>query len=237
VRGGSHLALKFGVRWITVPLLAASIWMILQALQGPRFMIDQMDINGATIMSPSRVRSIGRLHGKTTFQIDPSEIVTRLLSLPEIAHAEVKVGWPNSVVIDIVERKPVLEWNDAGTTWWVSEEGLAILRRSYIPDLVQVTSVENALEIGDVLDPVLSTDAIAAAVNLSVQLEEGQEIFFDNLRGFGFQDPRGWMAYFGWDGDMGLKYQVYIDIVAHLDQTGYPARLVSVENLSAAFYR
>lgn len=237
VRSGSRLSLRLGARWLTLPVLAMAVWGIFQALYGPRFQIGEVEVNGATIMSPSRVRSIGKFQGKTTFQIDPKEIVTRLESLPEIEQAKVRIGWPNRVAIEIVERKPVLEWNDGGTKWWVSEDGLAVLQRSQIPDLVRIHSQESVLRVGSSLAPVLDEETIAAALSFRSILGEDQEIFYESQRGFGIHDHRGWMAYFGHDGDMALKYQVYLQIADHLDQIGYPARLVSVEDLSAAFYR
>jgi hypothetical protein len=237
VRSGSRLSLRLGARWVTVPLLALALWGIFQALDGPTFQIGEVEVNGATIMSPSRVRSIGKFQGKTSFQIDPKEIVARLERLPEIEQAKVRIGWPNHVVVEIVERKPVLEWNDAGTKWWVSEDGLAVLQRSQIPELVRIHSQDSVLSVGSSLDPVLDEETIASALNFHSVLGEDQEILYDSQRGFGIHDHRGWMAYFGHDGDMALKYQVYLQIAEHLDQIGYPARLVSVEDLSAAFYR
>jgi hypothetical protein len=67
-------------------------------------------------------------------------------------------------------------------------------------------------------------------------LESDQPLLFNPKHGIGFLDERGWKAYFGTEGDMSKKYQVYLQIVEHLDREFYPARLVSVEDLGAPFF-
>jgi hypothetical protein len=45
------------------------------------------------------------------------------------------------------------------------------------------------------------------------------------------------MAYFGFTGDMNAKYRIYQAIAEDLVEDGYPATLVSVEDLESPFYR
>jgi hypothetical protein len=44
-------------------------------------------------------------------------------------------------------------------------------------------------------------------------------------------------VYFGEQGDMAFKVRVYEAIAAHLLERGYPATLISVEDISATYYR
>jgi hypothetical protein len=87
------------------------------------------------------------------------------------------------------------------------------------------------------LDPVIEREKIKAAYDLSLLLEDHGPLLFDERYGFGFRDDRGWMAYFGFSGDMSVKYVVYEDIAQQLDAEGYPATLVSVQDLAGPFYR
>ena len=231
------LKLRLGARWITIPLLAVTSWMLVQTLSEPQFRVQKPDVIGTSITSPSRIRSIAGLKYQYAFEVDPDAIVQQLEALPEIASATVRISWPNEVMIEIEERLPVLEWNDAGTTWWISKDGIAFLRRSVVHDLIQVQSLERTLGFPRGLEPVLSPEVIGAALALQENLEDQSQLFYDKDRGFGFRDPRGWMAYFGTYGDIEAKVNVYFKIVELLDMNGYPARLVSVENLKAAFYR
>jgi hypothetical protein len=217
--------------------LGLSIWTLIQLKDGIEFRIESTSIDGAYYMSPSRIRSIAGLSGKQNFQVDPAEIERNLEAHPEISSAEVSLTWPNMVGIEVVERRPVLEWNNAGKSWLISQDGVAYLRRSSPPELNRVHSQEEVLEIGEPLAPVLEPAMIQAALELKAIIGDGRDLLFDKDHGLGFQDTYGWMAYFGTDGDMDNKLLAYSKIVELLLQNRYPASLVSVEELSAPYYR
>lgn len=201
------------------------------------FQVQTIGIEGGYYMSPSRIRSVARIGGKQSFQVDPSLIERNLESYPEILSAEVILQWPNLVNIEIEERLPILEWNDGGTSWLISSDGIAFLRRNSPPELNRVHSLESVLQIGVPLDPVIDPDVIQAALQLKALVGDGQDLFYDSRHGFGFQDFHGWMAYFGAEGDMELKLEAYANIVEILLQNRFPASFVSVEKISAAYYR
>ncbi len=232
---GSILAL--GSRWISLFMLGASVWMIVVLKTSMDFQVQTMEIEGAYYMSPSRIRSTAGIVGKQSFQVDPSLIERNLESHPEILSAQVTLQWPNLVKIEIEERHPILEWNDGGTSWLISSDAIAFLRRNSPPELNRVHSLESVLEIEAPLDPVIGPDVIQAALQLKALVGDGQDLFYDPRHGFGFQDLHGWMAYFGAEGDMQLKLEAYENIVEILLQNRYPASFVSVEKLSAAYYR
>ena len=204
---------------------------------GVEFRIDSIAIDGAYYMSPSRIRSIAGLSGKQNFQVDPAEIERNLETHPEILSADVSLRWPNQVAIEVEERRPVLEWNDAGKSWLISQDGIAYLRRSSPPELNRVHSLEEVLKIGDPLSPVLDPVMIQTALELKAIIGDGRDLLYDKEHGLGFQDTYGWMAYFGTDGDMNTKLRAYSRIVELLLQNRYPASLVSVEELTAPYYR
>ena len=233
----SHPLFRFGTRWLSLLALGAAIWMLMQLRSGLDFQMLEIDIDGAYYMNPSRIRSIAGIIGKQSFQVDPAEIEKNLEAHPEIASAEVVLQWPNQISIKVEERLPVLEWNDAGSSWLISSEGIAYLRRGSPPELNRVHSMDKVLRIGDPLEPVIDPTVVNATLQLKAIIGAGQDLFFDREHGLGFQDANGWMAYFGTDGDMEFKIRAYSNIVEALLQTRYPVSLVSVENLSAPYYR
>ena len=229
--------IRKGARIPALLLLTISVWGLQTIYSGPDFQVTQPEIIGIEYMSPSRVRTIAGASGRTIFEVDPSQIRHKLESLPEIESSKVRVYWPNNVVIEIEERQPVLAWNDAGQTWLLSADGLAFFPQRTIPGLVHIHSLTSVLKIREPLDPVIEREKIKAAYDLSLLLEDHGPLLFDERYGFGFRDDRGWMAYFGFSGDMSVKYVVYEDIAQQLDAEGYPATLVSVQDLAGPFYR
>lgn len=233
----SHPLIRFGIRWLSLIGLGMSIWILSQLKSGTEYRVDTLSIEGAYYMSPSRVRSIANVSGLQSYQIDPGEIEGKLEMHAEVLSAEVTLNWPNDLVIELEERLPVLEWNDAGRSWLISSDGLAYLRRSSPPELNRVHSLNSVLQVGEPLSPVIDPDVVQAALDLKARIGDGQDLIFDSEHGFGFQDAYGWMAFFGVGGDMGYKLEAYSKIVEILAQNRYPASLVSVEDISAPYYR
>ncbi len=228
--------IRTGARIQALLLLSISVWGFFTIYSASDFQVDQPEIEGIQYLSPSRVRTIAGVKGQSIFKVDPLAIEGLLQALPEVKAANVKVHWPNRVIIEIEERQPVLVWNDAGQSWVLSADGLAFYHRGALSGLVHVHSLTSVLKIGEPLDPVIEKERIKAAYDLSLLLGRERPLLYDAHHGFGFQDERGWMAYFGYSGDMEAKYRVYKVIAEHLANEGYPATLVSVEDLAGPFY-
>ncbi|MEE4195562.1 MAG: hypothetical protein V2J07_10235 [Anaerolineae bacterium] len=61
---------------------------------------------------------------------------------------------------------------------------------------------------------------------------------YDQRHGFGWQDQRGWDAYFGFDLEqIDMKFAVYESIVKKVKYQGQDVSLISVEYLHAPYYR
>jgi hypothetical protein len=229
--------IRTGARIPAIVLLSIALWGLFTISSAPDFQVIQAEVSGIQYLSPSRVRTIAGVNAQSIFQVDPDEIKMFLESLPEVEAANVEVHWPNRVIIEIEEQQPVIAWNDAGETWILSADGLAFYLRGAIPGLVHVQSLTSVLNVGEPLDPVIEKEKIRAAYDLNLLLGTDRPILYDARHGFGFHDERGWMAYFGFSGDMAAKYKIYQVIAEELAHTGYPASLVSVEDLDGPFYR
>jgi len=229
--------IRTGARIPAFLLLSISIWGLATVYSAPDFLVIQPEVTGIQYLSPSRVRTIIGATSRTIFEMDPAAIEGLLEELPEVEEAKVKVHWPNRVVVEIEERQPVMIWNDAGQPWILSAEGLAFYNRSSLTGLVHVQSLTSVLRVGEPLDPVIEAEKIKAAYDLNLLLGNEGFLFYDARYGFGFQDDRGWMAYFGFSGDMSAKYEVYERIATDLAIEGYPATLVSVEDIETPYYR
>ncbi len=96
------------------------------------------------------------------------------------------------------------------------------------------TRVPEVVEPKSFIDPVLlpSIEAIAS------QVPAGVELTYNPRYGLGWQDPQGWMVYFGMNPeDMPAKLNMYRTITAKLDEQGVTPSLISMENLYAPYYR
>jgi hypothetical protein len=142
------------------------------------------------------------------------------------------------VEVDVTERKPVIAWDDGGRRWWISRDGVAFLDHGSWPDLITVVSDQAVLNISD--DPlakVIPDKILVAASVLSAELPKGTTLRYDPVYGLGFDDPKGWTAYFGVDGDMVMKMRLYQALAAQLAEQGIQANMVSVKDPSTPYYR
>lgn len=230
--------LRPGPRWLSGVLLVICIWLAKLLLASGTFRVEPPIITGATLLTPAQVSSIARINGISAFVIDPDQVVSRLREYPEVAQAEVVIRWPNRIEININERRPEVEWLDGGRVWWISSDGIAFLGNGANDGLVQVVSSEPWLQItSDPLAPVVDPNLIHSALALRAQMPELEVLLFDAEKGLGLEDPRGWKAYFGTQGDIALKIQVYKAITENISAQGVAPTLVCVEDESAPYYR
>lgn len=227
-----------GPRLASAGLLLVTLWVLSQVLKAPGMITVSASVRGNKMLTPAQVRSIAETAGLPSFMIDPQEVAARLTGHSEIATAQVGVGWPNRVEIEIEEREPLVAWNDAGRQWWLSRDGVAFLQLGEWPGLVQVTTQEPVLNITqDPLATAISPGALWAATALSAQLPEAESLNYDPIQGLSFDDPRGWKAVFGSDGDMLVKVRLYRTIVEDLTERGVSVTLISVADAATPYYR
>ncbi len=229
---------RVGPRVLSALLLAATLFAIQHAFAAPGFQVGEASVLGSQILSVPQARSMAAVSGLSVFEIDPLEVARRLASHPEIASARVSVRWPNQVEITLTERHPMVEWSDAGRVWWICPDGVAYLQHGTWPGLVKVASTKKSLNITDnPLSPVIPLSVLRAAAVLNAQLPQASELIFDQDHGLGFEDARGWTAYFGIDGDMVLKARVYEALGAVLESSKATVGFVSVEDPATPYYR
>jgi hypothetical protein len=231
-------AFRVGARILSVVLSLLAMWTLISAFRGGDFMVDKASVAATGLLTESQIRSIADVDGRPVFLIDPSQVRARLLAQPEIQSADVIVRWPNRVELRVSERRPMIEWDDAGQIWWLSADGVAFLKHGELDNLIRVTASEPSLDVErDPLTPVIEPEALWAAAALLAQVPEVDGLRYHPEHGFGFIDPKGWKAYFGSGGDMVLKVQLYRKISDVLAQRGIAAEVVSVEDPAAPYYR
>ncbi len=91
---------------------------------------------------------------------------------------------------------------------------------------------------GSSSQPFLSPDLVSAILQLGAQAPKGTSVVYNASYGLGWNDPKGWQAYFGSSlADMTMKLAEYKAIVQNLTQQGIKPVLISVEFPYAPYYR
>lgn len=231
-------AIKTGPRLVSTLLLGLLLLLARSMVVGKAFEVVEAEVEGNQLLTAQQVISIAQADQNSAVLIDPAAAEARFEEVPEVAAAQVRMGWPNRVLVSVEERKPLVAWKDGYRDWWLSEEGVAFLKHGEREGLVHIESETPVLSIQrDPLAQVIDPQVLVAAGVLQAQAPEVDRLLYDPVRGLGFEDPRGWTAYFGTEGDMVMKYRLYRAIIEHLEAASMAPSLVSVRDPSAPYYR
>ncbi len=115
---------------------------------------------------------------------------------------KVSISLPNVVAVNVVERKPVVRWEQDGGYTWIAEDGVAFRPRGENARTDPVMAVAApALASNEPAirspRPFISTDMVQALKASGTHVPPGMPILYDPVLGFGWNDPRGWSVYFG----------------------------------------
>lgn len=232
--------------WRSLSLIfATSLGLVIYlAFQRPELRVVEAKITGNRLLAPSELNSVLNVAGRPIFVLIPEDLETRLrLHYPELVSVKVEVALPNLVSVNIVERMPIIRWEQGGGYTWIAEDGIAFRPRGEVLGLISVVAISGpAIEnvSSDPLTPApfISTEMVQSLKGLAGHVPPGEPILYDAGLGFGWNDSRGWRVYFGTSAnDVELKMRVYESMVASLTQRGIRPALINVTYPTAPYYR
>lgn len=233
----------------------------------PQFNVteDRVTVNGLARIDKLSLLEEAEVLNEPVFLMDVEALEEALPdSIPALEKINISVGVLGSVAFDVVERVPVLTWEQEsiGQVSWVddkgmlypaigSSEGLIYVQANAAPpgpavDEDLVASAESVAANGGegVVDEVTSSqllepEVIAGLVNLESYLPAGTTLVYDGDHGFGWEDPNiGCMVYFGKKLDqVAARYAVYQEVINIFANKERKPVLISVEYIQAPFYR
>lgn len=246
--GGAELRLPalpsvhIGWRAFSGILVGLMLLLLYFTAMSPGFLISRVELRDNARLSAQDVNAVLNIAGSSIFGVRPDAIEAMLADqFPELASLDVHVGFPSRVVVDVVERRPVIAWQQADITVWLDEYGIAFVPEGDPVGLVTVQALEAppALE-GELFarHQLIRREMVMAIGRLSLSAPEEATLIYDAQLGFGWNDPGGWQAFFGQDGtDMEQRIAVYQALVAELQNRRIVPTLISVAQLHAPYYR
>ena len=235
---------RFGMRAVSFLLAAILGTAIYLAYNLPQLRVVQAQVTGNQIISPTEINAVLGVSGQPIFTLKPDDLETRLrLNFPELVYVDVVVELPNLVAVNVLERRPVVRWEQGGSYTWIAEDGVAFRPRGENGELISVVA-ESApalnLSASDPLNPIpfISTGMVQSLKGLAGHVPPGLQIIYSPEFGFGWNDPRGWRVYFGTSAnDVELKMRVYESMVNSLTQRGIRPAMINVTYPTAPYYR
>ena len=223
-------------------LLGAALYL---AWTLPMFRVTVAQVTGNQQITADQINAVLDSAGRPIFTLLPSDLEQRIrLNYPELASAKVTLALPNVVSINVTERHPVILWKQNGAYTWVDENGIAFRPRGSTDKLISVNALAapppGPPSANDALSPTpyVSEDMVKAIQILAPNVPSGSTLTYDPRYGFGWQDSRGWQAYFGRDAkEMTMRLRVYQSLANSLVQRGIYPVFISVQYSNAPYYR
>lgn len=242
------LEMNLGNRWISgvIAALCAALLFIMWSMDP--FIVGSAKLIGNERLSAGDINAVMGIMGKSILLASPGQMKTNLqAAFPELKDVKVSVGFPGSVTVRVVERKPIIAWQQDSKVSWIDSDGVAFPPRGAAEGLIPVLALGdpppletdvNYESINLMTKPMLTPKAVLAMQSMLAYMPEGTTLIYEPDYGFGWNDSRGWKAYFGkTTGDMPMKVTMYQTIVDNLSQRGISPTMVSVEYPNAPFYR
>lgn len=114
-------------RWLVrvavlVTAVAAVGWVVLAS---PLLAVRTVQVDGASTLSAAQVvAAAGISEGTPLARVDTARAAAAVRELPQVAAAEVSRGWPQTVVVTLVERVPVAVVQDGGSRFLLDRDGV-----------------------------------------------------------------------------------------------------------------
>jgi cell division septal protein FtsQ len=245
----------FSARWLSLGLLALSIYALTIVGLDEKFYITAIPVEGVISLPATEVVQASGLAGSHIFAADPSVAAQGIMdNVSGIISATVTLTWPNQVSINVTEDSPIAIWVEGSNQFWVTRAGRLIPARSESLGLLMIQSEvevsgETAVsptnlsetETSEKEAPTanirfVSQDVLAGALQLKQLRPNIDRLFYRPSSGLSFQDGRGWRVYFGSGTDMTQKLVVYETIVEELLAQGLTPQYVSVSNQEKPYY-
>ncbi len=172
VRPGPRQTFKYWLisgRLASLLLFLASVGMLGFIFTSPQFRIQQVVVEGNSVLQDEAVAQMSGLEDTSIWFVDTAHASDRLLNDAYVEQTSISVKMPNQAVIKVSERRPEMRWELNGVQYLLDRNGtvLDIASEPAEPDtLVIVGSGQQSLEPMAHVDP----DALKLAQALALRL-------------------------------------------------------------------
>lgn len=265
--------LQFGWRLVSFVLFSVFSFGLYTLWSSSQFRVTSAHVIGLQRISSEAVNTVLGISGDPVFALNASQLEQIIQDeFPEFSAAQAQVTLPNSVVITVTERVPVLIWLQDDRSNLVDQNGMTFPMRMEmekeslaLPVIEAETSppappqqLEGGQELlttsaqdlspfstlepgtdpeGFYSRPLLTSEMVNAVLLMAKNAPPEALLTYTADHGLVWKDKRGWLVYFGAPRDMEMKLKVYRAILDHTKAQDTRPEVISVEFISAPYYR
>ncbi|NLE76926.1 MAG: FtsQ-type POTRA domain-containing protein [Chloroflexi bacterium] len=140
------------------------VWLLVQVFASDAYYLPQPHVRGNAILPVERIAAQADLPpGFHIMFVNPAQVETKLLALPEVRSARVTCQLPGKMTIQITERTPIFNWRSGDRMFWVDGEGV-FLESSYL--LPQSLTIQEASGVERTPGEAVDSEVIGALQRL-----------------------------------------------------------------------
>jgi len=248
---------------LLVILMGLAIYTLLSA---PQFKVQEIDVQGIQRLTPGDIDAALAVRGQSIVNFNLPEAREKLAAaFPELTDIKITVGLPARIVVQVIERVPVVSWNSTDGSYWIDSQGYILPPRGEAADLMQIAGsgslpllpLPETTVVNDKADSAkaaeeapgetpaviwgrqIDSTIVKTLLDLRSRIPAESSLVYDIVNGLGWKDTRGWNVFIGKDlTNFDLKLSMYQEIIGQLEQQGkLPSQMVSVEFINSPFYK
>jgi hypothetical protein len=235
---------EFNTRWFSAALTGLLLLALYLMWTSSMFLVTAPELTGNQRLSSTDLSAITQLSGKPIFLAFPAQIESILrAAYPDLSFVNVRVGFPNRLIVNVVERTPIMAWYQNDAMAWIDTNGVAFPARGAADGLINVVANGTPPQVKEGDAPAfervyVQPQLVQGFQELYPYVPAGTPMVYDPQYGIGWQETSGWQVFFGEKLDnIPLKIQEYESIVKMLTLKGVQPSLISVAYLDAPFYK
>ena len=215
-------------------ILAMLGWSLYKLFTSATFFVYGAEIKGNMAISAREIYLASEVDSQSIFWINPGKVAKKIMELPNIKSALVKVTLPAQLAIEVTERRPELLWQTGDTVWWIDQEGIVVPPKANIDGMLRIIDDDRQpLEVGYQIDPML----VEGAQTLRLLAPDVSVIRHTRAQGLIVATPEGWPIYLGDGSQMRAKLIVLSAILPTLRAEETPPLYIDLGNPLRPVYK
>jgi hypothetical protein len=107
-------------------VLAFASWLLYDALTSPGYVVRAVSAQGLMALSNADVQALADATGQSIWLVRDDEVEARIRQSPYVERVNARVLLPDTLLIQVTERRPEVRWTHQGTTYAVTWDGLVL---------------------------------------------------------------------------------------------------------------
>lgn len=192
---------------------------VVAAYNLPALKVAQVQIAGSQKLDVAKIRAALHLEGKNMLTVDVSMVDRVMRQEPIVKSVNVRRQWPDKIIVQVEERRPVAFWQTPDGIYAVDQDGFVLTEAPGPGSLPAITSHDGGVRVGGRVP----SGVLGLASDLTTRLPAAVgarpvEFEYSAARGLVVATDKDWNAVFGDERGTDSKLAVLAAVLQTADE-------------------